>query len=80
MICVRYALRPNRHFYNRLNVLYDVGSVAEVTVDCHTLWVVNLLHDISKIDHRAETNIMMVKIKVQLSLSISLKLYGVVKL
>ena len=69
---VRYALTPKRHFYDRFIVLYDVGSVAEETVEYHPLSVVNLLHDMSKIYHRGETNITMVKIKVQLSLSTSL--------
>jgi len=70
VISVRSALRWKRHFYNRFSVLYGVGSVAEETVDYHPLWVVNLLHDISKIDHRGETKITTIKIKVQLSLSI----------
>ena len=35
--------------YNRFNVLYDVGSVAEETVQYHPLWIVNLRHDISRL-------------------------------
>ena len=46
VISVRYALRSKNIFYNRFIVLCEVGSVAEETVEYHSLSVLNLDLDI----------------------------------
>jgi len=49
VISVSYTLRPKRNFFNRFSVLYEVGSVAEETIEYHPLSIANLPQDISRL-------------------------------
>jgi len=48
VISVRYALRSKKTFYCRFSIIYEVGPVADETIERHPLLVVNILHDISR--------------------------------